>query len=138
MAVGFKVGFFWFEIGNGDFLHCFFSTIAVNLENNNWGSKFPVIMNELYQGHLDTNKIDEAINELKTIKKQLKNLSTDKVVWDIENLSLLPPWKDNISNEITDLSNYFVTSDGDDFLTIFMHALEKGKELNMCIEIDSL
>lgn len=35
MAVGFKVGFFWYQIGSGDFLHCFFSTVAVNLENDN-------------------------------------------------------------------------------------------------------
>ena len=40
MAVGFKVGFFWYQIGSGDFLHCFFSTVAVNLENGNWGSRF--------------------------------------------------------------------------------------------------
>ena len=24
MAVGFKVGFLWYQIGSGDFLHCFF------------------------------------------------------------------------------------------------------------------
>ena len=29
------VGFFWYQIGSGDFLHCFFSTVAVNLENDN-------------------------------------------------------------------------------------------------------
>ena len=53
MAVGFKVGFFWYQIGSGDFLHCFFSTVAVNLENGSWGSRFPLIMNKLYQGSLD-------------------------------------------------------------------------------------
>ena len=49
MAVGFKVGFYWFQIGNGDFLHGFFSTIAGNLENGRWGADFPIIMNELYR-----------------------------------------------------------------------------------------
>ena len=33
----------------------------------------------------------------------------------------------NISNDITNLSNYFVTSDGEDFITIFFNALEKAK-----------
>ena len=47
------VGFFWYQIGSGDFLHCFFSTVAVNLENGSWGSRFPLIMNKLYQGSLD-------------------------------------------------------------------------------------
>ena len=44
----------------------------------------------------------------------------------------------NISKEITDLSNYFVTSDGDDFIALFMHALEKAEELQICIKIESL
>ncbi|MFR0955253.1 MAG: Imm70 family immunity protein [Roseburia inulinivorans] len=34
-AVGFKVKFYWYQIGHGDFLHSFFSTVAYNLENGN-------------------------------------------------------------------------------------------------------
>ncbi len=138
MSVGFKVGFFWFEIGTPDFLHCFFSTVAVNLEEGSWGSRFPVIMNELYQGHLEEKNVTGAIKELKTIKKQLKKFSPEKVVWDFENLDLLPPWKNEISSGITDLSNYFVNSDGDDFMTLFMHALEKAQELKLCVNIEEL
>jgi len=52
MAVGFKVKFYWYQIGNGAFLHSFFSTVAYNLENGNWGSRFPIIMCELYQAGL--------------------------------------------------------------------------------------
>ena len=82
MAVGFKVKFYWYQIGHGNFLHSFFSTVAYNLENGNWGS--------------------------------------------------------DISKDITDLSNYFVTSDGNDFLTVFSHALEKAKEVNAEIVIKSM
>ena len=39
--VGFKVKFYWYQIGSGDFLHAFFSTVAYNLENMKWGSRFP-------------------------------------------------------------------------------------------------
>ncbi len=138
MSVGFKVGFFWFEIGTQDFLHCFFSTVAVNLEESNWGSKFPIIMSELYQGHLDEKNVTGAVKELKSIKKKLKKFVPDKVVWDFDNLDLLPPWKNEICSDITDLSNYFVTSDGDDFITLFMHALEKAKELKLCVDIEEL
>lgn len=138
MPIGFKVGFFWYQIGTGDFLHSFFSTIAYNLENKNWGSRFPVIMNELYQGKMNVENVDKAITELEIIKKELKKYPPQKVVWDIDDLSKQPPWGDNISKDITDLSNYFVTSDGADFLTIFLHALEKSKEINCDLEIKSL
>ena len=136
MAVGFKVGFLWYQIGSGDFLHCFFSTVAVNLENNSWGSRFPLIMNQLYQGSLESENVSKALIELNTIKEELRKISPNKVIWD--DIKKLPPWGDNISKDITDLSNYFVTSDGEDFLTLFKHALEKSQELGLPIEIESL
>ena len=95
-------------------------------------------MNELYQGKIENKNINVALEELDMIKTELKSLSPEDVVWDIEDLSKQPPWGNNISEHITDLSNYFVTSDGNDFLTIFSHALEKAKEVNSEIEIKSI
>ncbi|MDE6662813.1 MAG: immunity 70 family protein [Lachnospiraceae bacterium] len=56
----------------------------------------------------------------------------------MDDLSKQPPWGSNISKDITDLSNYFVTSDGNDFLSVFFHALEKAKGLRADIEIKSM
>lgn len=138
MAVGFTVGFYWFQIGTGDFLHSFFSTVAFNLENKKWGSRFPIIMNKLYQGKLEVEDVDKAIEELKVIQEKLKAYGPEKVIWDIEDLSKQPPWGNEISKDITDLSNYFVTSDGEDFLSVFFRALVKAKENNTSIEIQSI
>ncbi len=95
-------------------------------------------MNELYQGTLDKDNVETAIVELKKIQLELQAFSPDKVVWDIDDLSKQPPWGKNISNDITNLSNYFVTSDGEDFITIFFNALEKAKKLQMDLTIDSV
>ena len=76
-------------------------------------------MNELYQGKIERDNTDKAIEELCIIKKELQAFSPEKVVWDIEDLSKQTPWENDISKDITDLSNYFVTSDGNDFLTVF-------------------
>ena len=73
-------------------------------------------MNERYQGTLDKDNVETAIEELKKIQLELQAFSPDKVVWDIDDLSNQPPWGKNISNDITNLSNYFVTSDGEDFI----------------------
>ncbi len=138
MAVGFKVGFYWYQIGHGDFLHAFFSTVAYNLEGSDWGSRFPVIMNEVYAGKLLQAHIDEAVKELEIIREELRRFGPENVVWEIEDFSKQPPWKNHISKSITDLSNYFVTSDGDDFLKIFMHALKRAKELNADLQIHTI
>ena len=48
MATGFRIDFLWYQVGQGDFLHAFFSTICYRLEKGLWGSKFPYLMNDLY------------------------------------------------------------------------------------------
>lgn len=138
MSVGFKVHFYWYQVGSADFLHSFFSTIAYNLEKSNWGKRFPIIMNKLYEGELKNDELVLAIEELKIIKKELKKCSVDKVIWDIDDLNKQPPWGGNISPDITDLSNYFVTSDGEDLITILQHALEKAIKLKTDLIISNM
>lgn len=136
--VGFSVLFYWYQIGSGDFLHSFFSTVAYRLEEGSWGSVYPVIMNELYQGELPADKIPDAMNELKLIKEGLKRFTPDQIVWDIEDLNKQPPWGNRISQDITDLANYFVTSDGEDFLSVFERALQMAMEEGEPLKIESM
>ncbi|MCB5372722.1 Imm70 family immunity protein [Amedibacillus dolichus] len=101
----------------------FFSTVAYNLKNEKWGTKFSIIMNELYLSELNSSHIPVAINKLRQIKQGLTKYSFDKVVRDIQNSSAQPPWETTISDTITDLSNYFIT--------IFNHALLKAEKLKI-------
>lgn len=138
MAVGLKVKFFWYQIGTGDFLHSFFSTIAYNFEDGKWGTRYPVLMKELYGGILRADHLKVAKDELEKITKELKKTPVSKAIWDIDDLSKTMPWGDNISPDITDLSNYFVTSDGEDLITIIHHAIDKAMELKSDIIIESI
>lgn len=138
MSVAFVVGDEYYSVGSGDFLHSFFSTVAYNLENGDWGIKYPYIMNELYRGELEVESVKECLAELEIIRTELKKYLPDKVVWDIDDLSKRPPWGDNISADITDLSNYFVTNDGEDFIEVLKDALEKALELNEKLLIEAM
>ena len=138
MSVGFTVKFYWYQVGSADFLFSFFSTVAYNLEYGKQGTKFPMIKKLCDNGRLEKNELSAAIEEIVLIKAELKHFTPDKVVWDIEDLSKQPPWGSNISPDITDLSNYFVTSDGDDLITVLQHALEKAVELGIELKISNL
>lgn len=138
MAVGFKVKYYWYQVGNGDFMHAFFSTICYNLEEKQWGSKYPYLMNELYQGKLRKENLESAFFELENIKERLKEISSTEVIWDIDDLKAKLPWGDNISTDIKDLSTYFVTSDGENLILVLQNALIKAKEVNEDLYIDSL
>ncbi|MBF0819827.1 Imm70 family immunity protein [Streptococcus acidominimus] len=133
MSVGLMVGYNWWTVGEGSFFNSFFSTVYVRLENNKWGSKYPVIMNRLYWGEVPLEEIEAGIAELLSIQKELENFLPQEIVWDFEDLSATPPWSDNIAPHITNLSQYFITSSGSDLLevilTSFKFSIEKGKNV---------
>ena len=95
-------------------------------------------MKDFYDGELKNARITEALSELDVITEGLKKLPPDKVIWDIEDISKQPPWGSNISTDITDLSNYFVTSDGEDLITTIRDAFEMGLQINEDVHISSL
>lgn len=134
----FTVKYYIYTIGTADFLHAFFSTVCGRLENGKWGSRFPHLMNELYQGVLPVKHLAAGTEELSQIKQELAQFAPDQVIWDIDDRSLTPPWGDNIIDDITDLSNYFVTIEGEDFLLVFTAALDKAQQRNASLKIQTI
>jgi hypothetical protein len=135
MAISFIVGNQYYNIGAGSFFKSFFSTIYCRLENNKWGSKFPVIMKKLYYGNLEASDAQKALCELDLIQRELEAFPPREVVWDYENLALKPPWGDNIAPTITSLSNYFVTNDGKDLIecmkNVFNESIRTGVDIKI-------
>lgn len=136
MSVGMRVGNIVDEVGTEDFLHAFFVTIYKRLEPTGWGTRFPTIMNDLYQGKLSSSKIKEAEIELHLIRKELQKHDPKSIVWDAENLSLRPPWGNNISKEITSLGNYFVTNTGRDLFDLLFECLQAAQKQNSDLIIE--
>lgn len=129
MGVDVLVGERGWEIGASDFFHAFFSTVSYHLEPDGWGSQFPMLMNEFYQGRLPASHAKRARKELAKIHGQLSSIPPTEVVWDIEDRSKRPPWGDEISAEITSLANYFVTSNGKDLFEILEQALAEAERI---------
>jgi hypothetical protein len=82
--------------------------------------------------------VKEALKELEEIRSDFKLYTPLEVVWDIDDLEKNPPWRDNISEDITDLYNYFITSDGDHLIELLYNALKKAENLNLDISIEAL
>lgn len=135
---GLKVGPIFYGVGTGSFLHCYFSNIAYHLENNRWGSIYPHLMNKLYKGNLPNEDINIAKKELEEIKERFKMITPDQVIWDIENPKQRPPWGDKIATRITNLSNYFYTSDGKDLFDVLFTSFETALKVKKDISITSL
>lgn len=130
MAVGIRPGQITDEIGSVGFLYCFFSTIAVNLEPSGWGSRFPLIMGNLYKGELSSTEANAALIELRTIELELSQINPGNVVWSYEEPNILPPWGREISGDITSLGNYFMTSSGRELIPMLEEILIEAAEHN--------
>lgn len=138
MTIGFHIDNIFSEVGTGDFLHSFFSTISFHLEPNGWGTRFPELMNELYQGRLTPDKASKALADALTIKEQLKTFSPERVVWDIENIGAKPPWGDAIDASVTDLSNYHITSTGRVVMDLLIELLEYQVDCHKPLTVETL
>jgi len=53
-------------------------------------------------------------------------------------LAQQPPWGNDISEDITDLSNYFVTSEGEDLFDVLFKAFGRAKDDHENVEIKQL
>lgn len=136
MSLSFHIGGYSAEIGSSAFLHAFFSTICYHLEGGKWGSKYPEFMRDLYQGKLEPYKAIKTLQEVTEIKENLKAFSPKEIIWDIDNLQKRPPWGDKISPHITDLSNYFVTSDGKDLFEVLIDCIKRLEKSNSPLTIN--
>lgn len=85
-------------------------------------------MNDLYHNKLKWSDVPEARENLKEIEAELSKLAPEMVIWDIEDLSKNPPWGNNISPKVTNLSNYFATSDGKTFFEVLYKAMDASEE----------
>ena len=123
MTIGVTVGSITDEIGPSDFVHAFFSTVSTHCEPGGWGSRFPHLMNELYQGLLPSESAPSALEELRIARRELAAFPPSAVVWDIDNPDTAPPWGDNIADHIKTLDVYFVSSTGRDVFELLEEAI---------------
>lgn len=135
LPVYLKTDCIFYELGHPVFLHAFFSTISYRLEDGKWGTKYPHLMNQLYQGKLLHRDINDARNEVVEICLKLKKFEPSDVIWDIEDLAKRPPWGDKIPERIKDLSTYFETPDGRNYFDVLMIAFDDAETLGNDIEV---
>ncbi len=136
VAVAFRVGNLQWEVGASGFLNAFFSTISYRLEPDGFGTRFPTLMRHLYRGSLTADLTHPALRELADARDELRAFPPEQVIWDLEDPAARPPWGSNISVEITDLANYFVTSDGRDLINVLHDALAASQQSGQPLRID--
>ena len=89
-ADGKAISSFWLD--SGEHFRSFFSTIWNRLEHRRWGSRFPVMMNKLFQGYADASDMDALAAELKVIQEEFRQLPVYELTWNYEKPDACPGW----------------------------------------------
>ena len=137
MTVCLRQGSVTTQIGPGGVLHSLFSTVAVRLENGTWGSRFPVVMGNLYSGQLAVADADRALGEMQIIQRELRALSPSLVVWDAEDTSIVPPWGTPFGAHVRSCADYWVTINGRNLVAELVDNLESLKEFGGTLDVIS-
>lgn len=116
-----------FNLASEYMVQSFFSAIAYRLENNKWGSVYPVIMNELYKGKLERKNVKRAIIELKDIKQKFQKINLSlQIMKNMNNEYLDKEIPIELGTPIN-LDDYFVNDDNKRITDIMLMVLEKIK-----------
>ncbi|MFC4211616.1 Imm70 family immunity protein [Pedobacter lithocola] len=116
----------------------FLSNVAYHLEDGKWGNVYPMLMNKLYKGELPVANVENAINELQKIKAQFKLVMPDQAIWEIEYPARKSPFAGDTAQRITDLSNYFYTSDARDLFDVIQTTLETALKVKKNVAVQSI
>lgn len=94
-------------------------------------------MKGLYQGSLPQKEAKAALAEIEEIISSLKNTSSEKVVWDIENRREEPPSEYDSGCDKTSLYTYFRTTTGRNLAFEIKDNLEAQLQFGGTLEIIS-
>jgi 2,3-bisphosphoglycerate-dependent phosphoglycerate mutase len=120
-------------VGEDDFLHSFFSTVAYQVEKQGWGSRFPALVGELYRGSLPAERVPEARRELETIRRELGELPPEERVYDYDDPNRETPWP--VPPGASSLADGFLTATGKNVLDVLERALDVSEETGAPVEI---
>lgn len=112
--------------------------MSYHTESEGWGTKYPLLMKNLYFDKLRWEDTEEALQNVEEIRKILSELPPAEVIWDIEHMEKQPPWGNKIPNKITSLANYHATPTGTTFLDLLSNALNTAKRNKIDITISNL
>lgn len=123
MPLGLHAADVTWEVGSPDLLHAFFSTITVRLEPLGWGTRFPALMHELYQGELREDRVETAFSELLLARRELGLLPASQVVWDADAPDAPSPFAEAVASGASDAAKCFYTGEGKDLFDVLLAAL---------------
>ena len=121
------------DIGSYTIWHSLYSTVAVRLKE--YHDLFPDAINFLRTGKCDPQNAQKTARQINLLRDRLASISPDNAVYDLNHLSMEPPWKGHISPIVTSCANLYTTADGKDLLFELVSTLCHAYTANVAVKI---
>lgn len=118
-------------------LEAFFATVSYRLEPEGRATRFPVLMKQLYAGTVEPHEALTAARELETVGRELKALSPDRAVWNLQDLTPLDPTGQPLNAAAGSLDEFFITSEGRPLLSALREAVDDCRRLSQPLKLEA-
>lgn len=137
MSLGVKYRYGLFNVGTVGFFNSFFATVCMRLENGVWGSRFPVVMRQLYWGRVEVASLQEGIAELEVIKREFLERPVSDALWvtGVGNDRVEPDYIVTRGEHAHNLFEYFVTSSGRSLIDRLLKCFSRAFGCESVVEI---
>lgn len=133
--VSMKVGNTTIGLGDINVVEAFYNTTSYRLEPEGWGTRFPVLMDELFEGRVSASSAIRALKELDVVERELSELPRKKVIWDVHDRRPMEDTFLRVNHDATNLRDYFVRSDGTPMVDAIRQALETARRTGQTVTI---
>ena len=137
MAKLLRVGRQTYDLGAPVVVEGLFATITYRLEPGGRGTRFPLIMNRLYAGRLDSVQASAASRELEEIEAGLATLPAGRAVWSLTDLRRVDDRALPVNHSAANARDYFVGADGRPLLGSLRAAILASRESREAVELAS-
>lgn len=122
LPVGINVNGLLTEIGSSELLEAFFATVGGRLEPEGWGSRFPELMEEFYEGRLASEQAPAVLGHLEQIAEELRQLPPGQAIFDHEFQDAPEPA--DVRGDAESLYDYFQARGNVPLVAVMIHLLE--------------
>jgi len=120
-----------------EIVEALFATISYRLEPGGRGTRFPIVMNSLFAGRLDSRDAGAALIEIGHIEAGLRELTIDRVVWSLTDLRRFDDSSLPVNHSAASVYEYFAAEDGRPLLAHIRESIERSMSIGKGVTFHS-
>lgn len=122
------------DVGGSDIWYSIYSTVEKRM--GSFKKKIPLAIEFLKTGKCNSENALESARQFNLLRDELAKYPPSKAVYNMDDMSKLAPWADDLSPVVTSCANLYTTADGKDLLYEIVSILTYAYYLNVSVSAE--